>query len=259
MLLSSRPPALPTPDRDYCLFLEFDGTLVDLAPTPEAIIRDHSLVALLQATLESFAGAVALVSGRQIAAIDSLVSPLRMPVAGLHGYERRSAAGVIYRPTPNASRLAALRHKLTEFVAGHPGVLLEDKAAALAVHYRNVPHLAAWVLEYVHGLTAVCGDEFEVHEGRAVVEIKPATHDKATAVAAFMQEAPFAGRTPIFIGDDADNDGFAAIGRHDGMAIAVGAQVSTPWRLRDPAAVRAWLEDFNRVGVRSLETTGQAI
>jgi trehalose 6-phosphate phosphatase len=251
MLLSSRPANLPLPDRDYCLFLDFDGTLVDLAPRPEDVSRDEALVTLLEETSRRLHGALAVVSGRQIDAIDALLAPLRIPVAGVHGYERRSANGVLYRPTPDPARLAALRERLAEFVASHPGLLLEDKSVALAVHYRMAPFLAARVAEYVQGLGAICGDEFELQEGNSVLEIKPATHDKAIAVEAFLQETPFAGRTPIFIGDDmTDSDGFAAVERHEGMAIAVGTRVSTPWRLRDPAAVRAWLADFNRMSVR---------
>jgi trehalose 6-phosphate phosphatase len=254
MLPSSHPANLPLPDRDYCLFLDFDGTLVDLAPRPEEVARDAALVALLGETSGRLQGALAVVSGRQIDAIDALLAPLRIPVAGVHGYERRSAAGVLYRPTPDAVRLAALREKLTEFVAEHPGLLLEDKSVALAVHYRMAPFLAPRVVEYVQGLSVICGDELEVQEGNSVLEIKPATHDKAVAVEAFLQEPPFAGRTPIFIGDDiTDSDGFAAVERHAGIAIAVGTRVSTPWRLQDPAAVRAWLADFNRMSVRARE------
>lgn len=252
MLLSSLPASLPLPDRDFCLFLDFDGTLVDLAPRPEDIQRDEALVALLQKTTLCLAGAVAIVSGRQIEALDTLIAPLLLPVAGIHGYERRSADGVLYRPTPDAPRLAVLRERLAAFVAAHAGLLLEDKQFALAVHYRGVPYLAEQVREFMQGLNVACGSDFELQEGNAVVEIKPATHDKATAVEAFMQEAPFAGRTPIFIGDDiTDSDGFAAVERHGGMAIAVGNRVNTPWRLRDPAGVRAWIEDFNRMSVRA--------
>ena len=100
MLLSSLPASLPLPDRDFCLFLDFDGTLVDLAPRPEDIQRDEALVALLQKTTLCLAGAVAIVSGRQIEALDTLIAPLLLPVAGIHGYERRSADGVLYRRLP---------------------------------------------------------------------------------------------------------------------------------------------------------------
>jgi trehalose 6-phosphate phosphatase len=254
MLLSSRPASLPAPDRDYCLFLDFDGTLVDLMPRPDDVSRDAALVSLLDTTARNLAGAMAIVSGRQIDAIDALIAPLELPIAGVHGYERRAADGVVYRPTPDMDRLSVLRDWLQRFVAGHAGLLLEDKVSALAVHYRNAPFLGEEVRQRLMGLKSVYGDEFELIEGSAVVEIKPATHSKATAVEAYMQEAPFAGRTPIYIGDDTtDCDGFVAVERHEGMAIAVGTRVSTPWRLRDPSEVRSWLADFNRMSVRALE------
>ncbi len=254
MMLSSFPATLPPPDRDYCLFLDFDGTLVNLENAPGDVARDAALVSLLQATAQGLGGAVAIVSGRPIDAIDALVAPLSMPVAGVHGFERRAANGIIYRPTPDLARIAVLRGRLQEFVAENPGLLLEDKTAALAVHYRNAPFLAERVREYLQSLQLLFGSEFELLEGSAVIEIKPAVHNKATAVEAFMQEAPFAGRIPIYIGDDTtDCDGFVAVERLEGMAIAVGTRVSTPWRLRDPAAVRAWLVDFNNMSVRSAE------
>jgi trehalose 6-phosphate phosphatase len=254
MLLSSIPASLPSPDRDYCLFLDFDGTLMNLEAGPDDVQRDEALVRLLGETTRRLAGAVAIVSGRRIDAVDALIAPLRMPVAGVHGYERRAADGVVYRPTPDLGRLAVLRERLDAFAGRHPGLLLEDKGAALAVHYRKVPYLGAQVLEYLSGMKPHFGDQFELLEGSEVVEIKPAVHNKATAVEAYMQEFPFAGRSPIYIGDDTtDCDGFMAVERHQGMAIAVGSRVATPFRLRDPAAVRAWLEDFNHMSVRNTE------
>ncbi len=251
MLLSSRPPPIPPAENRYCLFLDFDGTLVDFAESPGAVVCDSSLVALLADSWRLLDGALAIVSGRQIHAIDTLIAPLRAPVAGLHGFERRGANGITYRPTSDGARLDSLRDRLLAFVEQRPGMLLEDKTAALAVHFRNVPHLGSSTSDFMLGLKRDLGDDFELLEGDAVIEIKPATHNKATAVEAYMQEAPFAGRVPIYIGDDiTDSDGFVAVERHQGMAIGVGNRVLTPWRLRDPAAVRAWLLDFNTHCVR---------
>jgi trehalose 6-phosphate phosphatase len=186
--------------------------------------------------------------------MDRLLAPLRIATAGIHGYERRSADGSLFRPTPDAARLAGLRDLIRMFVAERPGLLLEEKSAGLAVHFRRVPYLEPAVRAHLVDHATSLGSSFELLEGDSVIEIKPATHSKATAVEAFMQEAPFAGRSPIYIGDDnTDYDGFAAVARHDGMAIAVGSRVSTPWRLRDPAAVRAWLTDFNNMSARAPE------
>jgi trehalose 6-phosphate phosphatase len=248
MILTSRPPPVPARGHRYCLFLDFDGTLVNFAATPAQVHPDQWLVSLLAETFSLLDGAIAIVSGRSIDSMDRLLEPLRLAIAGVHGYERRAADGRVYRPTPDAARMASLRDKFIHFVAQHPGLLLEEKSAGLAVHFRRVPHLAATVSDYLLANSALLGDDFEFLEGDAVMEIKPATHNKATAVEAFMQEAPFAGRLPIYIGDDnTDCDGFTAVLRHEGMAIAVGDRVSTPWRLQDPAAVRAWLVDFNHM------------
>lgn len=254
MTLASRPPPVPPCDQLYCLFLDFDGTLIEFAPTPEEVQPDASLVALLTETCSLLGGALAIVSGRSVDTMDRLLAPLRVPVAGVHGYERRAADGGFYRPTPHAAKLAALRDDLAQFVAARPGLLLEEKSAGLAVHFRRVPYLQGAVRSQLESGVASLGAEFELLEGDAVIEVKSATHNKATAVEAFMQEAPFAGRSPIYIGDDnTDFDGFAAVSRHGGMAIGVGNRVATPWRLRDPAAVRAWLLDFNSMSVNATE------
>jgi trehalose 6-phosphate phosphatase len=246
MLQASLPPPVLPATANYCLFLEFDGTLVDFPPTPDSVPRDAGLVALLANTWQLLSGAVAIVSSRQIHKIDSLLSPLRIPVAGIHGFERRAANGITYRPLHDSSRLCTLRDQLAEFVLRQPGLVLEDKTAAVAVHYRKVPRLATVVAGFMHDLVQGQTGEFELQERNACFEIKFVTHNKATAVEAFMQEPPFANRVPIFIGDDTTaRDGFQATERHGGVAIAVGSHVSTPWRLRDPAAVRAWLLDFN--------------
>lgn len=246
MMLTSRPPPVPANGKSCCLFLDFDGTLVDFAATPDEVRPDESLVLLLTETSALLDGAVAIVSGRPVDSLDRLLAPLRLAVAGVHGYERRAADGSFYRPTPDGATLALVREGFADFARDRPGLLLEEKSAGLALHYRRAPHLECSVRTFLLSNPALLGSDFELLEGDAVMEIKPATHNKATAVEAFLQEAPFAGRMPIYIGDDTtDCDGFAAVTRHEGMAIAVGNRVSTPWRLRDPAAVRAWLIDFN--------------
>jgi len=246
MLQSSLPPPVLPATAQYCLFLEFDGTLVDLPATPDSVPRDAGLIALLADTWQLLSGALAIVSARQIHKIDTLLSPLRVPVAGIHGFERRAGNGITYRPLHDASRLCTLRDQLAEFVLQQPGLVLEDKTAAVAVHYRKAPRLATVVAGYMRDLLRGQSEEFELQERSDCIEIKLVTHNKATAVEAFMQEAPFAHRVPIFIGNDnTARDGFLATERHGGVAIAVGSHVSTPWRLRDPAAVRAWLLDFN--------------
>lgn len=230
-------------DRDgICLFLDVDGTLLDFAPTPDAVEVDAPLRDLLGAARERLDGAVALVSGRSLASLDTLFAPLHLPAAGIHGFERRSAQDVVYRPTLPPGVLDAARERLTAFARAQPGVLLEDKGIALALHYRGARGARAEAHLMVSTLSASLDPSYEILEGDHVLEIKPAAMNKAIAIEAFMKEEPFAGRRPIYIGDDVtDFDGFAAARRNDGFDIAVGGRVSARWALEDPRAVRAWI------------------
>lgn len=197
---------------------------------------------MLRALEASLGGAVAMVSGRPLADIDALLEPLRLPGAGLHGLERRDATGLIHRPQLPDEALQSARTVLQEFVAARGELLLEDKGVALAVHYRRAPQAKEVVQAMVAKLGATLFPEFEILEGNMVLEIKPARHDKASAVNQFMREAPFLGRVPVFVGDDVtDRDGFSAVRQHGGMAIAVGERVTAQWYLPDPRAVRGWL------------------
>jgi len=227
-----------------CLFLDFDGTLVEFADQPHAVRPDAQLLPLLSSLQIGLGGAVALISGRRIDELDALLHPLRLPAAGLHGLERRDAQGRLRleaRPA-GVSALGTLRPHLLALVAEHVGLLLEDKGAALAIHYRRAPQLGARVRQAVAALLASLAPQLEMLEGAMVLEIKPRSFDKASAIESFLGEAPFAGRMPVFIGDDlTDCDGFGAVRRHGGMTIAVGSRVTAQWQLPDPAAVRAWL------------------
>jgi trehalose 6-phosphate phosphatase len=142
-------------------------------------------------------------------------------------------------------QLADLRAGLERLVARHPGLLLEDKGAGLALHFLKARELENELRAEVALLAAPLVPKFAILDGHAVIEVKPAAHTKDSAVTAFMEEEPFAGRTPIYIGDDqTDYGGFAAVRRRDGMAIAVGTRVKAEWWLPGPAAVRTWLEQL---------------
>jgi trehalose 6-phosphate phosphatase len=234
------PPAGP-----WCLFLDIDGTLLDIAPTPDAVTVDAPLLDLLRRLERACDGAIALITGRPIAAVDALFDPLQLPVAGVHGFERRNAQGHYFRPAFAGSGLGFLRSEVTALAQSLHGVLLEDKGCAFALHYRLAPSLEETIRLRLARLVSAALPAFELLDGDCVVEIKPVEHDKSTAIEAFMQEEPFSGRAPVFIGDDTtDLDGFAAMKRFNGLAIAVGSRIPGEKRLAGTRDVRAWLEDL---------------
>jgi trehalose 6-phosphate phosphatase len=239
---SARP---PPPQAPWCLFLDVDGTLLDIAPTPESVKVDAALLHLLRRLERASDGAIALITGRPIAAVDALFEPLHLPVAGVHGFERRNAQGHYFRPAFVGSGLSSLRSEVTALAQSMHGVLLEDKGCAFALHYRQAPNLEETIRLRLARLVSDALPAFELLDGDHVVEIKPVEHDKSTAIEAFMQEEPFSGRSPVFIGDDTtDLDGFAAMKQFNGLAIAVGSRIPGETRLAGPRDVRAWLESL---------------
>ena len=233
------------PQAPWCLFLDIDGTLLDIAPTPDAVNVESALLNLLRRLERACDGAIALITGRPIATVDALFAPLRLPVAGVHGFERRNAQGHYFRPGFVGEGLSYLRSEVTAIAQSLHGVLLEDKGCAFAVHYRQAPNLEETIRLRLARLVSAALPAFELLDGDHVVEIKPVEHDKSTAIEAFMQEEPFNGRTPVFIGDDTtDLDGFAAMKRFNGLAIAVGSRIPGESRLDAPRDVRAWLESL---------------
>ncbi|MEO8063612.1 MAG: trehalose-phosphatase [Pseudomonadota bacterium] len=237
--------AITTLASPWCLFLDVDGTLLEIAATPDAVRVDSGLVDLLRRLRYACGGALALISGRPIAELDRLFEPLHLAVAGVHGFERRNAQGEWFRPNFIGTGINYLRNEMKQLADSLHGALLEDKHCAFALHYRQAPHLQETINLRLARLVAASSPAFELIDGDHVVEIKPIEHNKATAIEAFMQEEPFAGRTPIFIGDDStDLDGFAAVRHFDGLAIAVGSRVSAEKHLAGPVEVRAWLSQL---------------
>ena len=236
--------AVPLPATPWCLFLDVDGTLLELASTPHAVIVEPALLELLTRLRSAAGDALALVSGRTIANLDGLFVT-DFPAAGLHGCERRDARGELHVAAVATEQLAEVRAGLRDMVTRHAGLMLEDKGAGLALHFQGARELEHQLRAEVALLAAPLVPEFAILDGHAVLEVKPAAHTKDSAVTAFMQEAPFKGRMPIFIGDDqTDYGGFAAVRRFDGLAIAVGPRVKSEWWLPGPGAVHQWLEQL---------------
>lgn len=235
---------LPAPNSHWAFFLDVDGTLIELAETPEKARVDASIQTTLRRLSDAFGGAIALVSGRPIETIDRLFKPLHLPVAGLHGIEVRNSKGETYREADNGPALDTIRETLKRFAEKSPGVLLEDKGATLALHYRQAPDMEAPAKALLSGLLAEQDDTYHCLHGKMVFEIKPSATHKGTAVERLLAEAPFAGRLPVFVGDDiTDEDGFAAVNRLGGHSIRVGENGTTAatYRIGSVAALRAWL------------------
>ncbi|RKP51240.1 trehalose-phosphatase [Trinickia fusca] len=216
-------PAFLSPS-ETAFFFDFDGTLVELAPTPDGIVVPPAVVDSLAELRRLTRGAVAVVSGRGIDNIDSFLGMPDLPVAGLHGAERRDASGDTVRVGFNDARLLQIEQVLADFVTAHPGTLLEIKGAALALHYRNAPLAEPAARAATERLVAEHADGYVLQPGKMVYEIKPKNVDKGRALRAFLDEPPFAGRTPVFAGDDlTDEKGFAVVNERGGLSIKVGA------------------------------------
>jgi trehalose 6-phosphate phosphatase len=243
---SSRRHAPPALGADCALFLDIDGTLLELAPTPDRVRVDAGMAALLPALAQRLHGAIALVTGRTLADADRLFRGLALSIAGQHGLERRGADGSLHRHPLSLSTLEQLRGVLSSFAARHDGLYLEDKGATLALHYRQAPRLASLVHRTLRAhMTAALASAsgWRLQPGKSILEIKPDGRDKGTAILEYMTEPPFAGRLPVFVGDDlTDEYGFAAVTAAGGWAVKVGhGRTNAQFRLSDVAAVRAWL------------------
>jgi trehalose 6-phosphate phosphatase len=236
---------LPRPLADWAFFLDVDGTLVDIAPTPEDVRVEPALLETLAHLRRRTDGAVALVSGRRIDDIDRLFSPLRLPAAGIHGNERRRADGRLEEAAPPPA-LTRLRQAIERFLPDVPGVLFEDKGLAVSLHYRLAPQCEEAVRDFARRAIRDAGPDLKLLEGKMVVEFKPAQGDKGRAILRFLDEPPFAGRRPLFAGDDVtDEDGFAAVNRVGGLSIRIGPDRPSAARATLPsvAAFHAWLAE----------------
>ena len=240
---------MPPFARNWAWFLDIDGTLLEIADRPEEVHVHARNLKLLEDLRRATGGALALVSGRSIAVLDELFKPLRLPSAGQHGAERRDAQGALHRhPAPP---LKSVFSKITKFASSHDGLVVENKGRSVALHYRLAPQLAGAAQAAVRRAAAEAGPGIEVQDGKMVFEVKPAGCDKGKAIAAFMREAPFAGRLPVFLGDDVTDElGFRVVNRLGGHSIKIGLGASAArWRLADPAEARAWLRAWLAQGV----------
>jgi trehalose 6-phosphate phosphatase len=238
----SLPPPPAADLGEVALFLDLDGTLAPIAPSPEEVSGDDELWDLLEALERGSGGRLAVLSGRTIVEIDRIAGGRARAVAGVHGLERRAADGTLSRIDPPPA-LASVRGVLEAFAARRPGVLVEDKGLGLALHYRQAPEHGPDAEQLAEALAA--HHELRSQPGAMVRELRAPGGGKGQALRAFMAEAPFEGARPVFVGDDlTDEEGFAAAAALGGYGVIVGPREPTRalWRLEDVAAARAWLK-----------------
>jgi trehalose 6-phosphate phosphatase len=228
----------PVPRSNWALFLDIDGTLIEIAARPSAVVIPKTLPPLLWDIRERLGGALALVSGRRLDDIDAMMSPYRFPCAAEHGAILRFGDGSARVNDEKHVVPEPLRRALREAVARWPGASVEEKTFNIVVHYRQAPSRGEEIHAFIDAL--VGGEDFEVLPARMAFEIRHRALNKGTAVNAFMAEKPFASRLPVFVGDDVtDEDGFRAAEALGGIAVDVRTVFAG-----EPADVRAWLGTF---------------
>jgi trehalose 6-phosphate phosphatase len=240
-----KPDSAPPLLTDRCaLFLDYDGTLVGLAPTPAEAVADQQLRGLLGALHGRLGGALAIVTGRPVADIDHFLAPLRLTVAGLHGLVRRRQDGTVTEAQLPPGILEPVRTALHGFAAACPGTLVEDKRLSLALHYRQAPQVEPAAIVLAEELTRGSDGKLRLQRGKMVVELLPKGIDKGDAIQALLDESEFLSRTPVFVGDDVtDEAGFRRVNAMGGMSVRVGDGPSEAMhRLPDVAALRGWLQ-----------------
>jgi|SRR5271165_1744874 len=212
----------PPLDRGHALFLDFDGTLVEIAPTPDLVRVPAGLPHLLGELAARLDGAVAVVSGRPLDELILMLAPFTGTIIGQHGLECRHGDGRKNRLVARPELRRALS-TLAEFAAKHDGVMLEDKGGTLALHYRRAPSLGTLCRAIVQQAADTSGEVLAAVAGKMVIELMPRSGGKGRAIIALLADAPFHGRLPVFIGDDTtDEDGFAAVNRLGGVSVHVG-------------------------------------
>jgi trehalose 6-phosphate phosphatase len=240
-------PTVNDPER-YALFFDFDGTLADIVEHPENVEVTEATKETLEALLRRSGGAVAIITGRDISTIDRFLAPVRLPVAGVHGLTRRDANGQVHSPHYDAAVLDAIEAALKPLVEGAPGLLMERKQGALALHYRQRPELEEICLAQMQRAAAPTPTVVLRH-GKMVVEAVAYPSNKGAAIDSFLHETPFLGRTPLFAGDDlTDEDGFALVNERRGISIKVGpGETLAQFRVPARQELLAWLNASFRI------------
>lgn len=251
-------PPLPNSPAPWALFLDLDGTLVELAPTPAGVRLAAPGVARLERLRRLLGGALAVVSGRPVQAIDRILAPATLPAAGVHGAEIRLDERVESRSSAATARLEPVRRAFHAFAERHPGTLVEDKGWTVALHFRGNPEVGDLATRQAQAAARALAPDFQLLEGKLMVEVRPRDVSKGSAVEEFLRTPPFAERVPVYVGDDlTDEDAFRVVNARGGIAVAVDPPAGTAarYQLAGVPAVHAWLD---RVIARLEERTAGA-
>lgn len=234
--------ALANAGQEIALFLDFDGTLVEIAPSPDDVRLDRRVAPTLDTLRANLGGALALVSGRPISFLDNALDPYRFDIAGLHGAQIRTDGEIRAQSEVPAEMHEATRD-LVRFANSNVGIIVEDKRISIALHWRLAPQLKDEALALLRAIAARMGPGIRLQEGKAVAELVPAGASKGNAIAWMMRNAPYAGRRPVFIGDDiTDEDGFKSVNALGGVSIRIGdGETCAAHRIASPTQLRSLL------------------
>jgi trehalose 6-phosphate phosphatase len=234
------------------LFLDVDGTLLELVDHPDLTRASPGLISLLSAVTDVLGGALAVISGRSVADLDRVFDPWRPWAAGVHGAEVRGPSGIRFH-RPDDRHMELLRRRAAELTQPLAGVWIEDKGVGVTLHHRAAPEATAAVAAIAARLADELDGAYEVQAGVMAQELRPAGWDKGRALSELLEQPPFRGRPPLVVGDDlTDEDAFGEATRVGGAAVLVGDRQPSlaDYRLPDPAAVRTWLAELVEGGPR---------
>jgi trehalose 6-phosphate phosphatase len=228
----------PEVERHWALFLDLDGTLLDIAAAPDKVVIPSRLTDALARVGTALGGALAVVSGRSLKEVDRLLSPLRLPVAAEHGAVIRLPSGALDRIPMTRRPPREWIKQLHDATRGWRGILVEEKTYSIALHYRLAPNRKTALRLLAKSLVRAAPDRFELLTAKEAFEIRPKGITKGRAVELLMNQEPFCARQPVFVGDDVtDEDGMEVAVRLGGMGLNVAAVFEG-----QPLAVRDWLE-----------------
>ena len=230
---------------NYCVFLDFDGTLVEIEDHPDDVRVDDSTRQFIERLRDKVGRALALVSGRDIHIVDRLLHPLKLPIAGVHGLQRRDACGRLHTPIIDRRAVECIAARVEAAFSAEPGIVVEKKTGAVAIHFRLRPDFEKRCCALARQIVRNRPD-LHLVKGKMVCEIELNGNDQGAVIQAFLDERPFKGRKPIFASDDAtDEAGFAAVNAHDGVSIKIGQDPTiAKFRAANVVELRSWFDEL---------------